>query len=858
VYAFYARHFKTGFAVHAFSLTMKSKILSDQGAFMHRSDDSSVSGDGLQARLSAVRMNLVLTAALLMVLLGFLPAATVVAGGQSSGSGGPAASVDPIIGTGKGPGGNQNLFPGAAMPFGMVQLSPDTESHGYGYHYFQPDIQGFSMTHMSGPGCPNEGEVFFTPTTGPLETATKAFESPYSHSEESASPGYYQVQLSRWGVKAELTATDRTGVARFTFPAGKAANVLVPISHTLNYTTSAEIRVANNHELTGYVENRVFCSKPGNYRVYFAMEFSQPFFAIEAQVAPGQGKNSSVSGNTVMQTQSSQGAAQRIITVTVPVTHRPIRQPQASQTQHGQWAGAYATWRASPHPQVITVKIGISYVDLKGAEDNLKKEAAHKSFDEARQDALTAWNNALSVIDVSGGTARDRKVFYTALYHSLLMPSIFSDADGRYRGFDDKIHRVAKGHLIYCNYSGWDIYRSEIPLLALVEPKRMEDMAESIVLMYQQGGWIGRWPQINRYTNVMAGSPLTVALANAWLDGLHGFDIKTAWEGMYKDATEVPPAGKPYLGQEGMEWINKLHYVPNDKLRYGSVSQIQEDAIAYASLYYLAKELGKAQEAEELYQRALYYRNVFDHEDGFFRPRNADGTWAPDFDPARSRRVRRQTPSGFIEGSGWHYQWLAPSDMAWLIDAVGKDRFNQRLLEFFNYPKPGWYPQYYNPYNETDLEAPFEFNFSGEPWETQRVVRRILNENYTTAYDGIPGNDDCGEMSSWAVMTMMGIYSVDPASLAYELVSPVFSKVVIHLRDPYPGKTFTIEAPPDPDTNPYIQSVKLNGNDHSKNWIAFGDISAGGTLQFDLGPQPNKSWGAAAGNQPPSLSKEHP
>jgi predicted alpha-1,2-mannosidase len=861
-----------------------------QETFMQRSNHSSLPEDDLRILRSHARAKFALAAALAIVLLGFFPTSVTTAlARQPSGSGGPAARVDPIIGTGKGPGGNQNLFPGATTPFGMVQLSPDTESHGYGYHYYQPNIQGFSMTHMSGPGCANEGDVFFTPTTGPVETATKAFESPYSHSAESASPGYYEVQLSRWGVKAELTATDRAGIARFTFPAGKPANVLVPISHTLNDTTVAEIRVTNKHEITGFVEDRAFCGNKQTYKVYFVMEFSRPFASF------GTWTGSTIGGPGKVSSGSR----------------------QAMQAGHGQWVGAYAAWPSSSDSRTVTVKVGISYVDLKGAENNLKVGAAHKSFDKVRSNARAAWNKALSVIDVSGGTARNRKVFYTALYHSLLMPSIFSDADGRYLGFDGKIQHVAKGHLIYCNYSGWDIYRSEIPLLAMVAPRRMEDMAESIVLMYQQGGWIGRWPQINLYTNVMAGSPLTVALANAWLDGLHGFDIKTAWEGMYKDATEAPPAGKVYVGQEGIDWINKLHYVPNDKISYGSVSQIQEDCIAYASLYYLAEDLGKTREAKTLYERALYYRNVFDHQDGFFRPRNADGKWVPDFDPASERRLsglfrevqklkpeqqkrmrqaffemrnkseaRRQeflkspevqqnfspherallekasqqlmVPTGFIEGSGWHYQWLAPSDMAWLVKAMGKERFNQRLLEYFNYPKPGWYGQYYNPYNETDLEAPFEFNFSGEPWETQRVVRRVLNENYTTAYDGIPGNDDCGEMSSWAALTMMGIYTVDPASLAYELVSPVFSKVVVHLQAPYAGKTFTIEATSNPDAKPYIQSVKLNGRDHSKNWIKFGDISAGGTLQFALGPEPNKTWGAAADDAPPSISEMQP
>lgn len=742
----------------------------------------------------------------------------------------PATSVDPIIGTGKGPGGSQNLFPGATMPFGMVQLSPDTESHGYGYHYYQKYIQGFSMTHMSGPGCANEGDVFFTATNGPVQTAVADFESPYSHSQESASPGYYQVQLARWGINARLTATDRTGMAQFTFPAGKPANILVPISHTLNYTAGAEVHVVGKDEITGYVVDRAFCGNKQTYKVYFEMTFSRPFSSF----GTWQGNKPGGPGTVSASSQS------------------------ATQTKNGQWIGAYVSWPESSGTQTITAKIGISYVDLAGAENNLKVEAAGKDFKKVQQEALDAWNKALSVIQVSGGTLSNRKIFYTALYHSLLMPSIFSDADGRYLGFDHKIHHVAAGHLVYCNYSGWDIYRSEMPLLALIEPQRMEDMAQSIVLMYKQGGWIGRWPQINLYTNVMAGSPLTVVLCNAWLDGLHGFDMDTAWEGMVKDATQAPPPGHPYNGQAGIKWINKIHYVPNDKVSYGSVSQIQEDCIAYASLYYLAKELGKAKDAKMFYHRALYYRNVFDHQDRFFRPRNANGRWVPHFDPAQQQRKPHGPPVGFIEGSGWHYQWLAPADMAWLINAMGKNLFNQRLEKFFSYKTPGWYGDYYNPYNETDLEAPFEFNFSGEPWETQQAVRRVLKENYTTAYDGIPGNDDCGEMSSWAVLSMMGIYTVDPASLAYELVSPLFSKVVINLHAPYKGKTFTIEASSNAEANPYIQSVKLNGQEHAKNWVKFGDISAGGTLQFTLESKPSKSWGSATSDAPPSLSAQQP
>jgi len=742
---------------------------------------------------------------------------TAVAWAASAASG-PAADVNPLVGTGHGPGDSENLFPGAALPFGMVQLSPDTEDHGYGYHYYQDTIHGFSMTHMSGVGCANEGEVFFAPTTGPIRTQVADFQSPYSHSQETASPGHYQVQLSRWGVNAELTATDRTGMVRFTFPVGKTANILVPISHTLNNTMAAYVRVVGNRQIDGYVVNQAFCGNKQTYKVYFVMTFNRPFSSF----GTWNGKQAAGSENLSANNRT------------------------ATQTAHGQWIGAYATWAASADPQTVTAKIGISYVDAAGAENNLKTESAEKDFSQIRQQAAAAWNKALSVIDVSGGTPQNRRVFYTALYHSLMMPSILSDADGRYLGFDGQIHHVAAGRLIYGNYSGWDIYRSEMPLLALIEPQRMEDMAQSIVLMDQQGGWIGRWPQINLYTNVMAGSPLTTVLAMDWLDGLHGFDINSAWKGMFLDATQAPPPGKPYTGQAGIEYINQLHYVPNDKIDYGSVSQIQEDGVAYASLYRLAVALGKTADANTLYQRALYYRNVFNHQDHFFRPRNADGQWVTPFDPA-------QSDHGFIEGSGWHYQWLAPWDMSWLIHAVGPDLFNSRLTEFFNYKTPGWYGQYYNPYNETDLEAPFEFNFSGKPWETQRVVRRILSENYTDTPDGIPGNDDCGEMSSWAVMSMMGIYSVDPASLSYELVSPVFSRIVVHLHAPYTGKIFTIETSPGPTANPYIQSVQLNGQPHAQNWISYPDMTHGGALRFTLGPDPNQSWGSAPDDAPPSL-----
>jgi predicted alpha-1,2-mannosidase len=746
----------------------------------------------------------------------------VFAHAQVSTTNDPVSDVNPLIGTGGDPDDGINLFPGAVAPFGMVQLSPDTEDHGFGYHSIQKWLKGFSMTHMSGPGCANEGDVFFTATTGPVVTQTTDFQTPYSHKFESAQPGYYRIRMLQWEIDAELTATERTGVARFTFPANKPANILLPLSHTLNQVEATEVRVVGNNRIEGYVEDHAFCNRPGTFKVYFVMLFDQPFSSFGTSTSEHFGG---------------------------PGVIRPETR-SAAQRGHEQWLGAYATWAAESEPRTITAKIGISYVDIAGAEGNLSAETSGKDFDAIQHATRQSWERELGRIQVDGGTSTQKRVFYTALYHSLLMPSLFSDADGRYLGFDNRIHKLPRGRAVYTNFSGWDIYRSEIPLLAMIEPQRLQDMAQSVVLMYQQGGWIDRWPQINLYTNDMIGSPLTIALATTWLYGLHGFDIDIAWQGMLKDATEAPPPGKPYLGEEGVEWVNELHYLPSDKVDYGSVAKTLEYSLAYASLYRLAVDLNKASDAAILRERALGYRNVFDPTSGFFRPRLADGAWAPDFNPA-------QDGHGFVEGTAWHYLSFAPADMAWLIGKMGRDRFNDRMTAFFHYPEAGWYGQYYNPFNETDFQAPYAFHFSGQPWKSQRVVRRVLNENYFDAPDGIPGNDDGGATSSWAVLSMMGLYTVDPTSLAYELVAPVFSHITVHLDQPYSGKQFTIESSGSSAAVPYIHSVTLDGKVHTQNWISFQDIRRGGTLQITLGADPDSSWGIRPEDAPPSLSREH-
>ncbi|MBV9852209.1 MAG: GH92 family glycosyl hydrolase [Armatimonadetes bacterium] len=723
--------------------------------------------------------------------------------------------VDPFIGTD----GGGNCYPGAVAPFGMVQFSPDTGTNGIGYGYGDHQIAGFSLTHMSGVGCDDYGDVFLTATTGPVQTQPADYRSPYSHRQESASPGYYQVRLTKFNVNAELTATLRAGVARFTFPANQVDNILVPISHTLTHTYAAQAQVVGDDEIDGSVTSQSFCGAGQRYSVYFAMRFDRPF----DQHGTWTGATLAEGGRAAAQTDDGQppiGAYVRYL-------------PAASISLTG--------------TRSVTARIGISFVDIAGARENLKREVGGKSFEAVRRQTARDWEKELGVLTTDGGATDQRVRFYTALYHALLMPNVFSDADGRYIGFDNQIHQTPNGHLIYANYSGWDIYRTEVPLLALVAPQRLQDMCQSIALMYRQGGWIDRWPQANTYTNVMCGSPLTTMVATAWNAGLRDFDIATAYEGMMKDATQPPPPGKPYGGESNVHYMDQVGYIPDDKEGYGSVSQTEEDCIAYSALASVAASLGRAGDAAYLSKRALNYRNLFDPDTKFLRPRLLNGQWQAPFDPAQEH--------GYVEGSAWHYRWLAPQDVAGLIRLMGgDDAFNAEMDKFFSYPHPVWDDHYYNPYNETDLEAPFLYDFSGVPWKTQARVRELQADAYKITPDGIPGNDDCGTMSSWYVLSAMGLYAVDAGRPFYELCSPLFPKVALHLSRPYAGRAFTVSAPAASDENQYVQSARLNSAALPRCWVPTDAITQGGSLTFTLGASPNKDWGAAAENRPPSLS----
>jgi len=720
----------------------------------------------------------------------------------------PASYVDPFIGTD----GGGDTLPGAGAPFGMTLFSPDTHAPSVGYGWGDHRIEGFSLTHMSGVGCDDEGDVFLTATTGPVKTSAADYSSPFSHKRESASAGYYSVNLRRWNVNAELTATERTGLVRFTFPAGQPANILIPLSHTLTRTERAGIHIVGSDTVEGSVRSQAFCDANQFYTTYFTLTLDRPFQT-----------SGTFTGDAVTDAKSA-----------------------AQDGQKAPGVGAYLTFPASDKPFTVTARIGISYVDGDGARRNLAQEVGKKDFDQVQRATASSWEKELHKIEISGGTTDQRTVFYTSLYHCFLMPSVFSDADGRYLGFDNAVHQAKSGHAVYADFSGWDIYRTEAPLLTLIQPQRMQDMCQSISLMYQQGGWIDRWPQANVYTNVMCGSPLTIVAATAWNAGLRGFDMAALYPGMVLDATRPAPPNKPYQGESNVPYMDTLGYIPDDKEGYGSVSQTEEDCLAYAALASVAASLGRAADARYFSRRALLYRNLFDPETKFLRPKLADGSWYGPFDPTKEH--------GYVEGTGWHYRWLAMQDVAGLISLFGgDDPFNAELDKFFDYPHPTWSGQYYNPYNETDLQAPFLYDYSGAPWKTQARVRELLADAYGTTPAGIPGNDDCGTMSAWYVFAALGLYPTDPARPAYELCAPLFPRAVVHLEAPYPINEFTIEAPDTSARNVYLRGLRVGDRPWTRPWLTPADIARGGTLRFTLGAEPDKAWGTAQAVRPPSL-----
>jgi predicted alpha-1,2-mannosidase len=761
----------------------------------------------------------------------------------------PAAAVNPLIGSDDG----GNTFPGAVLPFGMLQWSPentrgkhDRTASPSGYLYSAPRIRGFSLTHLSGAGCAGaSGDVPFMPVTQAVASSPSKdlddsrYASNFSHADEHAEAGHYQVKLAN-GTEVQLSAALRSGMASFAFPHGKPANLLIRVSDSEVGSTDASVHVDRaRHSVTGEVTAGNFCgylAKDGQrsyYTMYFVAEFDQPFASTgswdDAGVHPGRDAARGGTGFT------DKGF--------------PI---------NGKGAGAWIGFASGRHVQA---RVGISYVNLANARANLAAEIPRgATLAQVRQHALDAWNAVLGGIAVDGGSANQRSTFYTALYHVMLHPNIYSDINGEYRGFDQKIHRVAGTQKAqYANFSGWDVYRSHLQLLTWLQPKVGSDIAQSLYLQAQQnhGEW-DRWTHNSGGTHVMSGDPAVPALADIDAFGGHDFDLRGAYASLVTAAT-VPTAND--LGDAGCnvkcsgqrpsldQWLS-LHYIASKSNAWGGAAETLEDATADFALSELAQRVGDLDGQKKFLTRAGYWRNLFNPkatpQGGYIQNRNADGSW-PVFTP--------DTDDGFVEASAAVYLWMVPFDVHGLFDRLGgRDKATARLDAFFHDKDGHWAltnagPLHAELNNEPSVATPWLYDYAGQPWKTQKAVRIVVDTIWKNAPDGIPGNDDLGEMSSWYVWAALGMYPEIPGRAELLLGSPLFPHALVHGS----GGDVTIDAPHASSDFPYVQSLKVNGKPHDKPWLAPDFVEHGGTLDFTLAATPNTSWGNAVDTAPPSF-----
>jgi predicted alpha-1,2-mannosidase len=746
----------------------------------------------------------------------------------------PVDYVNPFIGTDY----HGHTFPGAALPGGMVQLGPDTDIKGWdwcsGYHYSDSSVMGFSHLHRSGMGAGDWGDILLMPTTGKLkiepgskDKSGEGYRSTFSHKDENASPGYYSVTLNDYAIKAELTVTERAGFHQYTFPKSDASHILIDMQHGIgDRCTDAQIKIVNDKEIEGHRASKGFVK---NQNVYFYAKFSKSFRSV------GTWSEKNVNAG--------------------------------SKEAAGIQVGAYVDFVTSEN-EVVQVKVGISYTSIEQAKLNLDKEIPDWNFAQVKENAKTKWNKALSKIDVQMYKSSDAvyakqrmTTFYTALYHSLLFPATFSDADGKYIGLDNKVH-TATDFVYRSDFSLWDTFRAEMPLLTIVDPSRSLDAIKTMIAQFEQGGWLPTPQQFgNSYTNDMIGDHPVDAILDAYQRGIRNFNVEKAYEAVRKNAMETPPADHPSGGRDALEFYKRLGYVPYDK-ETESVSKTLEYAYNDWCVAQLAKALGKTSDYEMFMKRAANYQNIIDTKTGFARPKNSEGVWLSPFDPTF---VGHGKDRHYTEANAWQYTWFVPHDVQGMIKLEGgKKRFIERLDSLFSISSEvksgvsditGLIGQYAHG-NEPSHHTIYLYNYAGVPWKTQNMVRKAMAELYHDGPDGLCGNEDMGQMSAWYVLSSMGFYPVAPGQNVWVIGSPEFNKVIINL-DPtyYKAKTFTIEAQKNLKENRFIQSAVLNGKPLDKTWFDQDVIKNGGKIVFQMGAEPNKNWGSDLKSVPPSMIK---
>jgi len=754
-----------------------------------------------------------------------------------------------------------NTFPGASAPFGMIQVSPITD-HYAGYRYSDERIRGFGHSFLSGAGCWEQGgQLAVLPVTGRIgpggdfDTAKpgsfdhKRYAAQYSHEGEVGQAGYYKVKLTSYGgITAEATALTRAAAERYTFPAGtETGHVLLNLgqANERHSVIGSEVTV-DGRSVEGRIVTKSFCGG-AKYTTWFRIVFDRPVVAHGIWDDRGGW----------------------------PGARGPSQEGEAKP--HGAWLSFDVK-----QGKAVTAVSAISHVDQEGARRNLQAEgyagAQPLAFDTMREKAQAAWQRELASVRVDGGSRDERTVFYTALYHALLQPMTGNDADGRYRGYDDQVH-TAKDWTYYEYFSLWDTYRAQNQLLALLRPARARDIANSVLKIREQGGWLPRWGYANFETNIMTGDPVTPFLVDLWRFGALKGREQEAYAALRENAFGVPAfgirpqgrSGNPsYLRQGFVQYERSFISKGMDTDPHHGASATLEYALADSALAHMAKALGHAADAQVLDRRALNWRKVWDPavvdaatgQRGFPRPRLADGSWFADvgsgFDPRGDH--------GFHEGTAWQYQWLVPQDVPGLAQAMGGTaQALRRLDQFFDYdavladPKAvrkswvvgpySYYAQYrYNPNNEPDLHAPWMYTLMGQPWKTTTVLR-AAETLFGNGPAGVTGNDDLGTMSAWYLFSALGLYPDAPGSGRFLLHAPRFARTEI---DVAPGRTLRIEAPgAGPDARGYVQSVQWNGRPVERVWLDWEQLQQAGTLTYRLAPQPDtQGWGTRGANLP--------
>jgi predicted alpha-1,2-mannosidase len=714
----------------------------------------------------------------------------------------PASVVNSLVMTT----GGGNDFPGADAPFGMVQWSPDSttgRNDGGGYDYAATQTRGFALTHMAGPGCGAMGDIPILPMTGPLPSGDPGVHmESISHTGEVGNAGYYTVNTGSPSIKTELTATQRTGMAKFTFPASTQADVLMKLLDSQNGTSASSAQIVGTNEVTGTAASGNFCGEAGTYTVHFDIVFDQPFTASQIITETGQPGPNSV----------------------------------------------FLTFNTTAN-QVVQAKVGLSFVSTANAKANLTAENSAFDFAGTKNNVHNAWNTLLNKMQISGGTAAQQQLFYTSLYHVLLHPNVVSDTNGQYMGFDNAVHTAASGHAQYDQFSGWDVYHAQTQLSALVAPSQTSDIAQSLVNDYAQGGTFPQWGFMNFYNWVMAGDPATAALANYYAFGATGFDTATALADMLHEATTDNNV------RRGTSLENTYGYLPDDLYNsslgccnvHGSAASLLEYGQADFALSRFAQAQGDSANAATFAARANNWKHIFNTGNGLINPQNANGSWVS---------ISPTSSTGFIEGTAAQYRFVVPFDQPAEAALLGGNAATNSLLDSFFTTMDGSNGNQSFLSNEFDLGTPWFYNWTGAPSHTQSVVNRMLNQFYqdTPTAAAFPNNDDLGTMSAQYVWGALGMYPVTPGTSDLMFNSPLFPQAVVHLPS---GGTMTVNAPAASGSNIYVQSLNVNGGASTATWMSGNTWKNGVTLDFALGSSAS-SWGSGAADAPPSYDTGTP